>query len=247
MKYLFKNFPLAIILMIAILIMLFKDYRKPAIILCCVPLLAIGIVGAMLLSGQSFTFCAIVGALGLVGMMMKNCIVLMDEIGEQISAGIAPAEALVSSSESRLRPVMMASLTTILGMIPLLSDAMFGSMAATIMGGLLFSTLATLFFVPILYAMFFKIKIFAVLPFACYSQTVLTLDECIRLAKENNKRMEVSEQQLQASLFEKRSTKALFLPSLSLTGNALYSTADGSYSSGMGQLPVLGADGSAMK
>lgn len=159
MHYLFKNVPLGIVLMIAILIMLFKDYRKPAVILCCIPLLAVGIVGAMLLSGQSFTFCAIVGALGLVGMMMKNCIVLMDEIGEQIKSGIAPAEALVSSSESRLRPVMMASLTTILGMIPLLSDPMFGSMAATIMGGLLFSTLATLFFVPILYAMFFKIKI----------------------------------------------------------------------------------------
>ena len=159
MHYLFKNVPLGIVLMIAILIMLFKDYRKPAGILCCIPLLAVGIVGAMLLRGQSFTFCAIVGALGLVGMMMKNCIVLMDEIGEQIKSGIAPAEALVSSSESRLRPVMMASLTTILGMIPLLSDPMFGSMAATIMGGLLFSTLATLFFVPILYAMFFKIKI----------------------------------------------------------------------------------------
>ena len=159
MHYLFQNVPLGIVLMIAILIMLFKDYRKPAIILCCIPLLAIGIVGAMLLSGQSFTFCAIVGALGLIGMMMKNCIVLMDEIGKQISAGTAPAEALVSSSESRLRPVMMASLTTILGMIPLLRDAMFGSMAATIMGGLLFSTLATLFFVPVLYAMFFKIEI----------------------------------------------------------------------------------------
>ena len=159
MHYLLKNIPLGIILMIAILIMLFKDYRKPAIILCCIPLLAIGIVGAMLLSGRSFTFCAIVGALGLVGMMIKNCIVLMDEIGEQISAGIAPVEALISSSESRLRPVMMASLTTILGMIPLLNDAMFGAMAATIMGGLLFSTLATLFFEPILYAMFFKIKL----------------------------------------------------------------------------------------
>lgn len=159
MHYLFKNVPLGIVLMIAILIMLFKDYRKPAIMFCCIPLLAVGIVGAMLLSGQAFTFCAIVGALGLVGMMMKNCIVLMDEIGEQIGAGVAPAEALVSSSESRLRPVMMASLTTILGMIPLLSDAMFGSMAATIMGGLLFSTLATLFFVPVLYAVFFKIKI----------------------------------------------------------------------------------------
>lgn len=159
MHYLFKNVPLSIVLMIALLILLFKDYRKPAIILCCIPLLAIGIVGAMLLSGQSFTFCAIVGALGLVGMMMKNCIVLMDEIGEQIGAGVAPAEALIISSESRLRPVMMASLTTILGMIPLLGDAMFGSMAATIMGGLLFSTVATLFFVPVLYAMFFKIKI----------------------------------------------------------------------------------------
>lgn len=159
MYYLFKNVPLGIVLMLAILIMLFRDYRKPAIILCCIPLLAIGIVGAMLISGQSFTFCAIVGALGLVGMMMKNYIVLMDEIGDQISSGVAPDKALISSSESRLRPVMMASLTTILGMVPILSDSMFGSMSATIMGGLLFSTLATLFFVPVFYAMFFKIRL----------------------------------------------------------------------------------------
>lgn len=159
MHYLFKNVPLGIVLMIAILIFLFKDYRKPIIIICCIPLLAIGIVGAMLLTGQSFTFCAIVGALGLIGMMTKNCIVLLDEIGEQIHSGVKPAKALISSSESRLRPVMMASLTTILGMIPLLSDPLFGSMAVTIMGGLLFSTLATLLFVPIFYAMFFKIKI----------------------------------------------------------------------------------------
>lgn len=159
MHYLFKNVPLGIVLMIAILIFLFKDYRKPAIIICCVPLLAIGIVGAMLLTGQSFTFCAIVGALGLIGMMSKNCIVLMDEIGGQIQSGIPPVKALISSSESRLRPVMMASLTTILGMIPLLTDPLFGSMAVTIMGGLLFSTLATLLFVPIFYAMFFKIRI----------------------------------------------------------------------------------------
>lgn len=159
MHYLFKNVPLGIVLMITILIFLFKDYRKPAIIICCVPLLAVGIVGAMLLTGKSFTFCAIVGALGLVGMMTKNCIVLMDEIDEQIRSGIAPANALISSSESRLRPVMMASLTTILGMIPLLTDPLFGSMAVTIMGGLLFSTLATLLFVPIFYAMFFKIRI----------------------------------------------------------------------------------------
>ena len=91
-------------------------------------------------------------------MMMKNCIVLMDEIDARIAAGEEPAEALVAGAESRLRPVMMASLTTILGMIPLLTDAMFGSMAATIMGGLLFSTFATLLFLPVLYALFFKIE-----------------------------------------------------------------------------------------
>ena len=158
MGYLFQKVPLGIVLMIGVLIFLFGDYRKPLIIVCGIPLLAIGIVGAMLITGKTFTFCAIVGALGLVGMMIKNCIVLMDEIGDQIARGVAPAEALVSSTESRLRPVMMASLTTILGMIPLLSDAMFGPMAATIMGGLLFSTFATLFFVPIFYALFFRIR-----------------------------------------------------------------------------------------
>lgn len=158
MSNLFANVPLGVVLIIAMLILLFGDYRKPAIIICCVPLLAIGVVAAMLLTGKTFTFCAIVGMLGLVGMMMKNCIVLMDEIGDQIASGKDPAEALISSSESRLRPVMMASMTTILGMIPLVNDAMFGSMAVTIMGGLLFSTIATLFFVPLLYAMFFRIK-----------------------------------------------------------------------------------------
>lgn len=159
MTYLFKQVPLALILMVAILILLFGDYKKPIIIFCGIPLLAIGVVGAMLITGKTFTFCAIVGALGLVGMMMKNCIVLMDEIGVQMESGKEPAEALISSTESRLRPVMMASLTTILGMIPLLGDAMFGSMAAAIMGGLLFSTFATLIFVPVLYALFFKINL----------------------------------------------------------------------------------------
>ena len=90
-------------------------------------------------------------------MLIKNGIVLMDEITLQINAGIEPVTALIDSSQSRLRPVMMASLTTILGMIPLLSDAMFGSLAA-IMGGLLCSTLITLLFIPILYALFFKIR-----------------------------------------------------------------------------------------
>ena len=149
---------LAIILMIAILIMLFKDYRKPIIIFCSIPLVFVGVVAVMLLTGKTFNFVAIVGTLGLIGMIIKNGIVLMDEITLQIGQGIEPVTALVDSAQSRLRPVMMASLTTILGMIPLLSDAMFGSLAASIMGGLLFGTLITLLFIPVLYALFFHIK-----------------------------------------------------------------------------------------
>ena len=159
MEYLFQNFPLAIVLMIGILIMLFKDYRKPIIILCCLPFVIVGVVIVMLLTGKVFNFVAIVGTLGLMGMLIKNGIVLMDEITLQISQGIEPITALIDSSQSRLRPVMMASLTTILGMIPLLPDAMFGSLAASIMGGLLFATVITLFFIPVLYALFFKIKV----------------------------------------------------------------------------------------
>lgn len=157
MQYLFKNFPLAIILMIAILIMLFKDYRIPVLLFCCIPLILIGVIPAVLISGKTFGFVAIVGVLGLMGMMIKNGIVLMDEIKLQIESGKKPQQALVDASLSRLRPVMMASLTTVLGMIPLLPDAMFGSMAATIMGGLLMGTLITLVIIPVLYSLFFKI------------------------------------------------------------------------------------------
>ena len=158
MKYLFANFPLAIIMMIGILILLFKDYKKPAIIFCCIPLILTGVIPSVLISGKAFGFVAIVGVLGLIGMMIKNGIVLMDEINLQISSGINPHEALINSSKSRLRPVMMASLTTILGMIPLVPDAMFGSLSVTIMGGLFMGTLITLIFIPVLYSLFFKVK-----------------------------------------------------------------------------------------
>ena len=158
MKYLFKNFPLAVILMIAILIFLFNDYKKPVIVFCSLPFLIVGVVAVTLLTGKTFNFVAIVGTLGLMGMLIKNGIVLMDEITLQLTRGVPPVKALIDSAQSRLRPVMMASLTTILGMIPLLRDAMFGSMAACIMGGLLFGTLITLLFVPVLYALFFHIE-----------------------------------------------------------------------------------------
>ncbi len=158
MKYLFNAFPMAIVIMILILILLFKNYRVPAIIFCCIPLVVVGVTPAVLLTGKPFGFVAIVGVLGLIGMMIKNGIVLMDEINLEIKNGIAPYDALIISSKSRLRPVMMASLTTILGMIPLYWDAMFGSLAVTIMGGLFVGTIVTLIFIPVLYSLFFNIK-----------------------------------------------------------------------------------------
>ena len=158
MKYLFNGFPICIVFMILILVMLFKDYKKPTIIFCCIPLVVIGVMPVVMLTGKPFGFVAIVGVLGLIGMMIKNGIVLMDEITLEISQGIPLRVALVQSSKSRLRPVMMASLTTILGMIPLVPDSMFGSLAVTIMGGLFMGTLITLIFIPVLYAIFFKIK-----------------------------------------------------------------------------------------
>ncbi len=158
MRYLFKSFPLAIIMMISILILLFKDYKKPMIIFCCVPLVMVGVIISMLITGKVFNFVAIVGSLGLIGMIIKNGIVLMDEISLRIREGAEPKSALISSSMSRLRPVSMASLTTVLGMFPLLSDAMFGSLAASVIGGLIFGTVITLLYIPVLFSLFFKIK-----------------------------------------------------------------------------------------
>lgn len=158
MRYLFNNVPLALVMMAVILIALFKDFKKPAIVFLCLPLAAIGIVFGMLLSGKDFGFVAIVGALGLIGMMIKNGVVLIDEINLQLASGKDRLQALLDSSSSRFRPVMMASLTTILGMIPLLDDDLFGSLAVTIMGGLLVGTVITLVFIPVLYTLFFPFR-----------------------------------------------------------------------------------------
>jgi multidrug efflux pump subunit AcrB len=156
--YLFKYFPLAIVLMLTILILLFGDYKKPIIIVCCIPLLLIGVIFGMLLSGKTFGFVAIVGILGLVGLMIRNGVLLIDEIVLQLKDGVEPEKALLDSSANRFRPIMMVSLATSLGMIPLLSDNLFGPLAVTIMGGLMVGTIITLLIIPVLYSIFFQIK-----------------------------------------------------------------------------------------
>ncbi|MDR0766707.1 MAG: efflux RND transporter permease subunit, partial [Odoribacteraceae bacterium] len=157
-KHLFARVPLGIILVIIVLVSLFRDYRKPLVILCCIPLTVVGVIIAMLLAGKTLGFVAIVGTLGLTGMIIKNGIVLMDEISTRIAAGTPPLDALVDSTTARSRPVMMASLTTICGMLPLVNDDLFGAGAVAIMGGLLFGTLVTLLLLPVLHAVFFHVK-----------------------------------------------------------------------------------------
>ncbi len=147
-------------LILAILLLLFNSWRKVALILVCFPFVVCGIVVALLVTGNPFTFMATIGILGLIGMMVKNSIVLVDEIGRlQTEEGYDGYKAVVEATVSRTRPVLLASLTTIVGMIPLLGDPMYGAMAITIMGGLAAGTIVTLLLLPILYIVIMKVKI----------------------------------------------------------------------------------------
>ena len=153
-----KNLPLTFFLMFTTLLLLFKTYRKPTVILLMLPLIFIGIVLGLLLLGKSFDFFAILGLLGLIGMNIKNAIVLVDQIDIENQSGLDPSQGVTRGRISRIVPVAMASGTTILGMLPLLFDAMFGGMAATIMGGLLVASALTLFVLPVAYCAIHRIK-----------------------------------------------------------------------------------------
>lgn len=155
MEALTKYFPLAIVFLVLILVALFGNFRQPSIIFLILPLSVIGVVVGMLVTGFQFGFFCIAGWLGLLGMIIKNVIVLLDEVNLQRRAGVAPGEAIVEATVSRTRPVLMAAITTIFGSIPLLFDVVFGGMAATIVFGLSFATLLTLFVTPALYAVFY--------------------------------------------------------------------------------------------
>jgi len=155
---LMKYLPVTLFIILAILLLLFNSWKKVILILLCFPFVFCGITPALLLFRQPFTFMAIIGMMGLIGMMVKNAIVLVDEINRlQQEEHLHPYHAVVEATVSRVRPVLMASLTTIVGMIPLVNDPMYGSMAITIMGGLTVGTLITLVLLPIFYTALFHI------------------------------------------------------------------------------------------
>ena len=151
-----KTIPIFVVAMILVTVVLFNSLRQPLVIWLCVPLALIGVTVGLLSTGQPFGFMALLGFLSLMGMLIKNAIVLIDQINIESATGKELLPAIVDSGVSRLRPVAMAALTTALGMIPLLADAFFASMAITIIGGLVFATVLTMVVVPVFYAMFYR-------------------------------------------------------------------------------------------
>lgn len=149
----------AVAVMLLIMVMLYNAYRPVFITFLTVPFVFIGITPALIATGAPFGFVALLGAMSLSGMMMKNIIVLLDEINVNLEAGKAPFDAVVAASVARARPVLLAAGTTVLGVAPLLPDVFWNGMAITIMAGLSVGTVMTLLAVPALYAVFYRVQV----------------------------------------------------------------------------------------
>ena len=149
--------PAAAIVLLTI-VALFNAYRPPIIILLTVPFAFIGIVAGLLGVGTPFGFVALLAAMSLAGMMIKNAIVLLDEINANLGADKNPYDAVLDAAVSRLRPVVLAAATTVLGVVPLLQDVFWIGMAVTIMAGLTFGTVLTMILVPVLYAILYRVR-----------------------------------------------------------------------------------------
>ncbi|MDR9830423.1 efflux RND transporter permease subunit [Vibrio sp. FNV 38] len=156
---LFTTMPLGYLFMFLITVFLFNTVKEPIIVWCTVPLALIGVTTGLLVLDTPFGFMALLGFLSLSGMVLKNGIVLLDQINIEMQSGKDPYLAVVDAALSRVRPVCMAAITTILGMIPLLPDIFFKPMAVTIMFGLGFATVLTLIVVPVLYRLLHKVKV----------------------------------------------------------------------------------------
>ncbi len=152
-----KYMPLIMMIMFCVLLLLFGKWNKVIIIILCIPFMLVGVALALFLTSTPMTFMAIIGLMGLMGMITKNTIVLVDEIDRLIrEEGFDVHRAAIEATVLRVRPVFLASFTTIVGMLPLIPDPMYGSLAVTIMGGLLLGTLVTLLLLPLLYVIMVK-------------------------------------------------------------------------------------------
>ncbi len=147
----------AVVLMALIIVGLFNAFRPPIIIFLTIPFAIIGITAGLLFTGTPFGFVALLGGMSLAGMMIKNAIVLLDQVNLELAEGKSRYDAVVEAAVSRLRPVALAAATTVLGVIPLLQDVFWIGLAVTIMAGLSFGTLLTMVVVPVLYTILFRV------------------------------------------------------------------------------------------
>lgn len=155
---LFKVFPLMFVVMLSLLMIQLRSFSKLFLVFLTAPLGAIGAVAALLAFNAPFGFVALLGVIALAGMIMRNTVILVDQIDHDLAAGATPWEAIVESTVRRARPVVLTALAAILAMIPLARSVFWGPMAMAIMGGLLVATVLTLFFLPALYAAWFRVR-----------------------------------------------------------------------------------------
>jgi len=154
-----EGMPLFVIAVLTILMFQLQDFSRMAMVVLTAPLGIIGVTLALLVSGQPFGFVAMLGSVALSGMIMRNSVILIDQIDQDQRAGCSLHEAIVESTVRRFRPIMLTALAAILAMIPLSRSVFFGPMAVAIMGGLLGATLLTLLFLPALYAAWYRVSL----------------------------------------------------------------------------------------
>ena len=243
-KQVFIYETVAILIILVVLLLLFNSWKKVVMILACLPFIMCGIVPSLLIMSKPITFMAIIGLFGLFGMMTKNTIVLVDEIDRLLSEGTAPLEAVIQATISRTRPVLMASLTTMVGMIPLLADPMFGPMAVTIMGGLAVGTIVTLFLLPLLYTTFYGIErnaaqqpqtavptivilALVMLPMGLSAQQptdtlVLSLEDCRARAVISNQNIAIQRNQAEQADLTRKAVLTNFFPTIEGSAMGVY-------------------------
>lgn len=147
------KFPLALLVMVITTLVIFGRIRQTIVAWSCLPLLPMGVLSALLITQLPFNFPALLGLIGLIGMLLKNAIVMIGEIDRRTTAGALDRSTIISSCVSRFRPIMLAAMTTVAGMAPLLTDVFFQSMAVTIMGGLAICSILSLVSIPVVYAL----------------------------------------------------------------------------------------------
>jgi multidrug efflux pump subunit AcrB len=148
----------AVVIMAFIIVALFNAYHPPLVIAPSIPFAIVGMTAGLLSTGAAFSFVALLGAMSLVGMMIKNAVVLLDQVNIYLEEGQNRYDAIVNAAISRARPVGLTAGTTVLGVVPLLQDVFWIGLAVTVMAGLTFGTILTLVLVPVLYATLYKLK-----------------------------------------------------------------------------------------